>query len=220
MADIIVTQDPTKPGVNKINGPVVTNGKIDTAGLSIAGANANDVLTFSGGAWVPVAPSGVESASNLGAGAQVFKSKVGTDFQFRSILSGSNITVTQNANDISIALASTGIITQLFISSAQALTAGGALTLAHGLSTAPVLIQGRLRCSSADSGYSAGDEVIMPLGGTDENNAVGVAVVPDATNLNCRYGSAVRVVSILNKSNGNTANIDITKWSLILRAWA
>ena len=44
------------------------------------------------------------TASNVGAGAQVFKEKFGVDLRFRTISNGANITVTQNANDVSIAV--------------------------------------------------------------------------------------------------------------------
>lgn len=108
MADIIITQDPTKPGVNKLNGPTMTNGKMDVSGLAAGSANPNDVLTFTGGIWAPVPPAGVESASNLGAGAGVFASKVGTDFQFKSLIAGSNITLTPTATDITIAASGAG----------------------------------------------------------------------------------------------------------------
>ena len=45
----------------------------------------------------------VVSAVNLGLGAEIFKDKVAKNLQLRKINAGINITVTQNANDISIA---------------------------------------------------------------------------------------------------------------------
>jgi hypothetical protein len=45
----------------------------------------------------------VISADNLGTGAGIFKEKVGNNLKLRTIKQGLNITVTQNANDITIA---------------------------------------------------------------------------------------------------------------------
>ena len=42
------------------------------------------------------------TASNLGAGSQSFKSKTGSDLQFRSVIGGTGILATQNTNDITL----------------------------------------------------------------------------------------------------------------------
>jgi hypothetical protein len=63
------------------------------------------------------------TASNSGAGAQVFRTKTLSDLSFRSIISGStNVTVTQNANDISIAVQSADLLNTLRIDVASAAT--------------------------------------------------------------------------------------------------
>ena len=50
----------------------------------------------------------VTEGGNLGAGGQVFKNKTATTLNFRSIVGGSNVTVTQNTNDLTIAASDTG----------------------------------------------------------------------------------------------------------------
>ena len=59
-----------------------------------------DLGTISGGG---VAYTLINGATNLGSGSQVFKDTSSNKINLRSIVAGSGITVTQNANDITIA---------------------------------------------------------------------------------------------------------------------
>lgn len=103
----------------------------------------------------------------------------------------------------------------------QAITAGGALTLPHGLGVQPSVVQLWLHCTSADGGYANGDEINMS--GADVNDSAtsghGAANVPDATNLNIRFGSAATTFSTINKGSGATANLTNANWRAIWRAW-
>ena len=58
----------------------------------------------SGGSGVPTVSMAatVDTASNLGSGSQVFSSKSGNTFQFRTILAGNNILVSQGTNEVTI----------------------------------------------------------------------------------------------------------------------
>ena len=110
-----------------------------------------------------------------------------------------------------------------YTSPAQVITLAGALTLAHGLSAMPILLQARYVCQADELGYTAGDEVMIGMDGYLTSGAIicysGVgSVVPDATNLNIRYNSIV--MNLSRKDNGVPTNIDQTKWKMVIRAWA
>lgn len=77
-----------------------------TAGTNITIDRTNPdapVINASGGG------SGeANTASNVGTGAGVYKAKVGVDLRLRTILAGANITITENADDITIAASGGG----------------------------------------------------------------------------------------------------------------
>lgn len=109
-----------------------------------------------------------------------------------------------------------------FESAQQTITSAGALTLAHSLGVKPKLYLAVIQCTTAEHNYSIGDEVavnpaIGAFGGADNR---GLSLVPDATNLNVRFGSATAAISILNKTTGAAAAITNTSWALVVRAWA
>ena len=74
--------------------------------------------------WITAPSSGeVNTASNVGGGAEVFKAKTGVDLAFRTLVNGTRITATQNANDITVA-ADVG----LTVTAVQTITTGGTIT--------------------------------------------------------------------------------------------
>jgi hypothetical protein len=103
-------------------------------------------------------------------------------------------------------------------SAQQTITSAGALTLAHGLGVKPKLYMIVLQCTTAEAGYSIGDEALAVVGTSGANT--GASVVPDATNLNIRFGSAAGAFSVLNKGTGVVAAITNGNWKLVARAWA
>ncbi|TXH51574.1 MAG: hypothetical protein E6Q97_18135 [Desulfurellales bacterium] len=119
----------------------------------------------------------------------------------------------------------TPIFTASYDSGDQTITAAGALTLAHSLGAAPKIVQCLLKCNDAggDLGYSNGDYVFINTtnydGGTSGISA-GVSIVPDATNLNVRFGSTTEVFYINRKDNGNLGSITASKWKFVVRAYA
>lgn len=117
-------------------------------------------------------------------------------------------------------LSAASIFTEEFISSGQTITSAGPLTIAHGLSSQPKLYLAFLECTTADLNYSIGDEIIVGLMSNGSVINRGVSIVPDATNLNIRYGSDSGVFSALNKTTGVGASLTNSSWELILRAWA
>lgn len=164
-------------------------------------------------------PPSADLASNLGAGNGVFASKAGNVFQFKSLIAGSGITITPTANDLTISTSGAGGITAGFVSAQQVITSAGGLTLAHGLGSTPTLAQVRLICLVAEHEYSIGDELFVPFYITVAGTNTGVAIVPDATNLNIRYGNGALTFNILTKTTGVFAAITNASWNAIFRAW-
>lgn len=105
-----------------------------------------------------------------------------------------------------------------FESSQQTITAGGSLTLAHGLGVKPKLYMVVLQCLTAEGGYSIGDEVLPAPSSNEAGSNRGISIVPDATNINIRNGGGGMQIS--RKDNGNFLNITNANWALVARAWA
>lgn len=71
--------------------------KTIVAGSNVSITSDSDTITISS-----VDNTGVENASNLGSGEGLFSSRVGDDLRFKSLVAGTNITLTGSADSITI----------------------------------------------------------------------------------------------------------------------
>lgn len=108
-----------------------------------------------------------------------------------------------------------------YVSAEQTITAGGLLTLTHGLGVAPKLIQCSAVCKVADAGYSVGDVLLLSGSADTAGTAagIGLAVTFGATSVDIRIGNSA-FTAILNKATGAPGTVTPASWRLIVRAWA
>jgi hypothetical protein len=135
---------------------------------------------------------------------------------------GDNDTSLATTAFVTAAVAAAPIVfSEAFESAQQTITSGGSLTIAHGLSTTPTLYQAFLQCTTAEHGYSIGNEIainphISPAG----SNNRGLVMIPDATNINIRMGSDASAFSLLSNTTGASVALTNGNWALVVRAWA
>lgn len=103
-----------------------------------------------------------------------------------------------------------------FESSAQNVVPNSSLNVPHGLGAVPKMFQVVLRCSTAELGYSVGDEVFCNFLYVSGVSVIQASV--DATNVIINYtGSNTRV---LNKITQVDSTITAASWKFVARAWA
>lgn len=110
-----------------------------------------------------------------------------------------------------------------FLSSAQTITSGGLLTLAHGLGSEPTIIQCYLECTSAEDGYTVGEKLfISPDNGPDGGGSAdtGMSSTFDATNVYIRYAANSQTFRQINQTSGQTVELTNANFDLYVRAWA
>lgn len=108
--------------------------------------------------------------------------------------------------------------TKEFISSQQVITAGGSLSIAHGLGTKPKLIDVTIICLVADGGYAIGAELNVTYSDANGASSYGVGVDRGATNLSLKFG--VTGLTLINATTGAAFVITPANWRLVARAWA
>mgnify|MGYP000704182502 CR=1 FL=1 len=106
-----------------------------------------------------------------------------------------------------------------FESTEQTITAAGSLTIPHGLGVQPKNILAWVINTTADLNYSVGDLVYVDTTSQDATTATGVSIVPDATNLNIRFGSNANVFTLLDKTTGNVSGITASSWNVVFKCW-
>lgn len=99
-----------------------------------------------------------------------------------------------------------------FTSSDQTITSAGSLTIAHSLGAVPSMVGVYLICQTAEQGYSIND--VLDYSYMSRPNNQGVVIVPDATNLNIRFGSSATAFAALNKTTGGSSNLTNANWKV------
>ena len=106
-------------------------------------------------------------------------------------------------------------------SPAQTITASGGAALAHNLGMVPKTVKCYIKCTSADAGYSVGDELIVNNAlEFDSVNTRGVGILQDATNLTYRFGDGTNPFFIGNKTTSAPSSATNAKWEFYIEARA
>jgi hypothetical protein len=105
-----------------------------------------------------------------------------------------------------------------YVSAEQAITAGGGLTLAHGLGVIPKEMVGVLVCKTAEQGFAVGDQIKAHDYDYSGTFLYGAQLSSDTTNITVRYGAGS--FAVMNKTTSAGAAITASNWRLIVRAWA
>ena len=99
MQDTLIVVSLTQTEINNIPTP-------ETAGM-VYNSTTSTVQFYDGAAWVNGSGEN-NTASNVGAGSEVFKAKVGENLEFRSLVAGSGIILSGGTDDITVTAAGGG----------------------------------------------------------------------------------------------------------------
>lgn len=107
-------------------------------------------------------------------------------------------------------------MTPNFTSANQTVSGGAILNVAHGLAAMPTMKSVVLKCTTAEFGYAAGDEVDLSSGSYISGNQI-VQVAWDATN--CTINHAGATLQLNRRDTTAQVNITLTSWRWVVRAW-
>lgn len=183
-------------------------------------------------AW-NIAPSGVQGPGGTGSGTVnsgttgqlAYYASNGNTVSGTTALPNGTTGTTQSTGDDTTKLATTEFVQQELEEQASSsystwtgltFTFGSMTTQAHGFGAKPTDIALSLVCTTADAGYSIGDEVSIPSGGLTGGN-YGVSAQYNATNIYLIWGSQGPVV--INRSTYEAQHITQGSWTATIRAW-
>jgi len=101
----------------------------------------------------------------------------------------------------------------------QVITSGGLLTLSHGLGVIPKIVELRLICKAATSGFSIGDEILITNAGSS-SGAFAQSVVLSDTTIEFRYEDSGTCFTYSNHSSGAAVALTNSSWRLKIKAFA
>ena len=111
------------------------------------------------------------------------------------------------------------VFTKSFKSDKLVIGVGAGGGIPHGLGRQPDLWACYLECVEPEHGYWLGALLNIASVAPDNAYQLGVSVVPDAVNLNYKYGTQVGVFFVLDWITQTTKIITPSKWRLIMKAW-
>jgi len=136
------------------------------------------------------------------------------------LTAGTGLTI--SGTTIEAAGGGSGVFTEEYSSSAQSITSGASIILAHGMSKEPLFITGKLLCTSDQAGYLAGQSAYISINPANGSSIVGRGFTAraDGTYIYVRLGSNGNPFQLLSLSSGETVDLTNINWNLIVEAYA
>jgi hypothetical protein len=105
-----------------------------------------------------------------------------------------------------------------YVSGNQIITSAGTLTLAHGLTLEPKLVQMFLVCITDEAGYTAGDVVAVGISSGDLTANASQSITVDATSIVLRYASSTSAFRVAHATTGVSTALTNGSWRLRMKA--
>lgn len=212
---IIVTANYTVSGGGAAHLFATTNSFIAVNGLTVT---LSGTPAFSIGFAVATVNSTLEAYGMTFAGTGATGSRF--VLQLNGVINVQVPTPTYFPGSIDGSIDSNSVYCKNYYTSQQTITAGGTLTLAHGLPFAPDQIFLQLVNETAELGYIHGDTLSIYPGAYDANTGIGCSVWADDTNIYVQYGSNSGTFYVNERTGtpGSAQAITNANWHLNVKA--